>query len=73
MLVDTVHLVSARDCLDKVTGPDGGGEIALDPPRGPKATIAMAQCVTTKGSVYAFTPSITTLRHLAAGDSLPRG
>ncbi|BDM69780.1 peroxidase [Streptomyces nigrescens] len=63
----------APNCIDKVTGPDGGGEIALDPPRGPKATISMAQCVTTKGSLYAFTPSITTLRHLAAGSPLPRG
>lgn len=32
----------------------------------------MAHFVTTKGMVYAFTPSLTTLRHLAAGDPLPR-
>ncbi|MFF7228047.1 hypothetical protein BX264_0911 [Streptomyces sp. 2333.5] len=41
--------------------------------RGPKGDIAnMAHFVTTKGMVYAFTPSLTTLRHLAAGDPLPR-
>ncbi|GAB7035915.1 hypothetical protein JCM4914_73760 [Streptomyces platensis subsp. malvinus] len=31
----------------------------------------MAQFLTAKGLVYAFTPSLTTLRHLAAGDPLP--
>ncbi|MFI1160061.1 Dyp-type peroxidase [Streptomyces sioyaensis] len=61
---------TAPNCIDKVTGPEGGGRIELD--RGPKGDINMAQFVTTKGMVYAFTPSLTTLRHLAAGDPLPR-
>ncbi|WP_203232546.1 Dyp-type peroxidase [Streptomyces sp. 769] len=62
----------APNCIDKVTGPEGGGRIELHKPFVTKGDIHMAQFVTTKGAIYAFTPSVTTLRHLAAGKKLPR-
>ncbi|MGA5822595.1 Dyp-type peroxidase [Kitasatospora sp. NPDC094028] len=55
--------------FDKVTGLAGRASIALAD--GTHGTVDMKRFVRTTGSLYAFTPSISTLRLLAEGKDLP--
>ncbi|MFE7565075.1 Dyp-type peroxidase [Kitasatospora sp. NPDC057500] len=55
--------------FDKVTGLAGKASIELED--GTRGTVDMKRFVRTTGALYAFTPSITTLRLLAEGKDLP--
>lgn len=54
---------------DPVIGPVGSGAIPL--PAGPQ-TVALGRFVKIEGAMYAFTPSIPTLKLLASGGQLPQ-
>ncbi|MFG2692959.1 Dyp-type peroxidase [Kitasatospora sp. NPDC048407] len=59
----------APNGFDKVVGLAGKAEIGLAD--GTHGTVDMKRFVHTTGALYAFTPSITTLRLLAGGQDLP--
>lgn len=61
--------------IDKVTGTirqggPGSPDAHIELADGEKGTVSMNRFVQTTGAVYAFTPSISTLRRLAANESL---
>ena len=65
----------APNGIDKVTGTIRQGDPGSPDARialadGHEGTVSMDRFVQTTGAVYAFTPSITTLRRLAANQSL---
>jgi Dyp-type peroxidase family len=62
---------SAPTGADNVCGTAGEARIELGE-NGPRGTVNMRSFLRTTGMVYAFTPSISTLRLLAAGAPLPR-
>ncbi|MEU3657904.1 hypothetical protein AB0E67_35210 [Streptomyces sp. NPDC032161] len=55
--------------FDKVTGL--AGEASIELADGTLGTVDMKRFVRTTGALYAFTPSISTLRLLAEGEDLP--
>lgn len=58
--------------VDSVIGPGGKADLALEHPSS-KGSLTMSRFVRTTGALYALTPSISTLKLLAAGKPLPRG
>lgn len=65
----------APNGIDKVTGTirqggSGSPDAHIVLSDGEEGTVSMDRFVQTTGAVYAFTPSISTLRRLAANESL---